>query len=66
MTSAYSSTWSTWSDCSQSCDIGTRSRENYDEHGQLQDTETEYCNTQYCPGKNNDTFILIHTSKDIA
>ena len=51
--------WEEWSPCSQTCDIGTRSRKRLINNGQLQETEEEYCNLQYCPG------ILLYCNKTL-
>ncbi|CAG2253988.1 unnamed protein product [Mytilus edulis] len=42
--------WTQWSSCTKTCDIGTQSRCRYNNTNQNIEYEEQYCNTQYCPG----------------
>ncbi|XP_076078131.1 uncharacterized protein LOC143048363 isoform X1 [Mytilus galloprovincialis] len=42
--------WTQWSSCTKTCNIGTQSRCRYNNALQKIEYEEQYCNTQYCPG----------------
>ncbi|VDI18024.1 Hypothetical predicted protein [Mytilus galloprovincialis] len=42
--------WTQWSSCTKTCDIGIQSRCRYNNTNQNIEYEEQYCNTQYCPG----------------
>ncbi|CAG2247103.1 unnamed protein product [Mytilus edulis] len=49
-TGVQTDSWTQWSSCTKTCDIGTQSRCRYNNTNQNIEYEEQYCNTQYCPG----------------
>ncbi|VDI32625.1 Hypothetical predicted protein [Mytilus galloprovincialis] len=43
--------WTQWSSCTKTCNIGTQTRCRYNKTLQKIEYEEQYCNTQYCPGE---------------
>ncbi|VDH93410.1 Hypothetical predicted protein [Mytilus galloprovincialis] len=42
--------WTQWSSCTKTCDIGTQTRCRYNHALRKIEYEEQYCNTKYCPG----------------